>query len=111
MEQNKRVLGIDPGLNTTGYAVLDVSGHTSTLQEAGVVRSRAKRTLEERLAEIHEGVSDVVTSFKPQVMAVEELFSHYKRPRTAILMGHARGVICLVAASAGIPEATPITRL
>lgn len=103
MPPNKRVLGIDPGLNTTGYAVLEFANGTVHLCEAGVVRSRAKHALEQRLGEIHEGVSEVIASLEPTVMAVEELFTHYERPRTAILMGHARGVICLAANAAGIP--------
>jgi crossover junction endodeoxyribonuclease RuvC len=56
-----------------------------------------------RVAAIHEGVADVIAALKPSVMALEELYSHYARPRTAILMGHARGVICLAAAEAQIP--------
>ncbi len=55
------------------------------------------------LNEIFDGVADVIASLAPSCMALEELFSHYKRPRTSILMGHARGVICLAAARAGIP--------
>ncbi len=102
MKQPTRVLGIDPGLNTTGYAVLEFASGGAQLCEAGVVRSRAKRSLEQRLVEIHQGVQEVITSLQPQVVAVEELFSHYKRPRTAILMGHARGVICLAAAAADL---------
>lgn len=103
MTECTRVLGVDPGLNTTGYAVLDVTTGTPRLCEAGVVRSRVRASLESRLAEIHAGLRDVVATLQPQVMALEELFSHYQRPRTAILMGHARGVICLAAAMAGIP--------
>ena len=53
--------------------------------------------------EIYDGVAEVIASFKPTSMAIEQLYSHYKRPRTAILMGHARGVICLAATQAGIP--------
>jgi crossover junction endodeoxyribonuclease RuvC len=98
-----RILGIDPGLNTTGYAVLEGSASRPVLCEGGVVRSRAKGSLESRLIEIHTGVREVIAAFQPGVMAVEELYSHYERPRTAILMGHARGVICLTAAMAEIP--------
>jgi crossover junction endodeoxyribonuclease RuvC len=97
------VLGVDPGLNTTGYAVLRLADGRVELREAGVVRSRSRGTLEQRLGEIHEGVAEVISSLGPQIMALEELFSHYKRPRTAILMGHARGVICLAASAAGLP--------
>ena len=100
-----RVLGIDPGLNTTGYGVLDFAGRQPRLIEAGVVRGKQNASLAERVAEIHDGVADVIASLKPEVLAIEELYSHYDRPTTAILMGHARGVIVLAAAEAGIPVA------
>jgi crossover junction endodeoxyribonuclease RuvC len=98
-----KILGIDPGLNTTGYGVLDFVTKQPRLVEAGVVRSKASRTLAERVKEIHDGVADVIAALKPEVLAIEELYSHYERPTTAILMGHARGVIVLAAAEAGIP--------
>jgi len=98
-----RILGIDPGLNITGYGVLEVSGGGLRLCEAGIVRGRARKSLTGRLLEIHSGVAEVIAGLQPAVMALEELYSHYERPRTAILMGHARGVICLAAAAAGIP--------
>lgn len=97
-----RILGIDPGLNTTGYGVLDFTSKQPRLVEAGVVRSKASGTLPERVKEIHDGVADVIATLKPEVVAIEELYSHYDRPTTAILMGHARGVILLSAAEAGI---------
>src|SRR5690606_34818206 len=59
-------------------------------------------TLPERIREIYDGVSDVIESLKPEVLALEQLYTHYDRPTTAILMGHARGVICLAAGEAGI---------
>ena len=97
------VLGIDPGLNTTGYGVLDFASNQPRLVEAGVVRSKASVGLAARIKEIHDGVAEIIASLKPEVMAIEELYSHYDRPTTAILMGHARGVIVLAAADAGIP--------
>ncbi len=75
------------------------------LVEAGIVRSRAKDTIENRLNEIFTGVTEVIEAHRPDLMALEQLFSHYDRPRTAILMGHARGVICLAAGQAGIEVA------
>jgi crossover junction endodeoxyribonuclease RuvC len=99
----ERTLGIDPGLNVTGYGVVETSGDGPRLLEAGVIRASANSSLAKRLVEIYQGVSDVVSTFQPSAMAIEELYSHYKRPRTAILMGHARGVICLAAAQAGVP--------
>lgn len=101
-EIEMRILGVDPGLNTTGYGVLDVAGGKPTLVEAGVVRSKPAGTLPERIREIYDGVSDVIESLKPEVLALEKLYTHYDRPTTAILMGHARGVICLAAGETGI---------
>ncbi|MBI3837629.1 MAG: crossover junction endodeoxyribonuclease RuvC [Planctomycetia bacterium] len=97
-----RILGIDPGLNITGYGVLEATRGNIKLCEAGVVRGRTKGSLSARLHEIHAGVADVIATLAPTAMAVEQLYAHYKHPRTAILMGHARGVICLAAAQAGI---------
>ncbi|HYO24037.1 MAG TPA: crossover junction endodeoxyribonuclease RuvC [Lacipirellulaceae bacterium] len=98
-----RILGIDPGLNTTGYGVVDVRGREVRLVEAGVVRGKTKGSLPPRLQEIHAGVADVITSLAPEAMALEKLYAHYDRPTTAILMGHARGVIVLAAMQAGVP--------
>ena len=71
--------------------------------EAGVVRAKPRDELAKKVHQIYEGVAEVIEQFRPHVMALEELYSHYQRPRTSILMGHARGVICLAAAEAGIP--------
>ena len=98
----QRVLGIDPGLNITGYAVIERAGGKLKLLEAGVVRGKSRGDLSARLKEVFEGVSDVIASLKPTALAIEELYSHYERPKTAILMGHARGVICLAAEQAGL---------
>lgn len=98
-----RILGVDPGLNITGYGVLEVVPSGLRLCEAGVVRGRSRGSLTGRLKEIHAGICEVIAAFSPRVLALEELYSHYARPRTAILMGHARGVICLAAAQSDIP--------
>lgn len=93
-----RILGIDPGLNITGYGVIDILGHQQIeIVEAGVVRSKRKDEFQTRLASIYDGVFDVIESLKPDCMGLEELYSHYERPKTSIIMGHARGVICLAA--------------
>ena len=106
----RRILGVDPGLNTTGYGVIEVGSPngsmpmpgTIKLIEAGIIRSKPKDSIEQRLNEIHSGLREVIEAHQPDVMSLEQLFSHYERPRTAILMGHARGVICLAAAQANI---------
>jgi crossover junction endodeoxyribonuclease RuvC len=98
-----RILGIDPGLNLTGYAVLERQPAGPKVIEAGVVRGNTKEnSLAQRLGEIYDGVADVIAALKPNAMALEQLYSHYEHPRTSILMGHARGVICLAAAKARI---------
>ena len=98
---SRRIVGFDPGLNTTGYGVVEWSGSSVRLLEAGTVRSRSE-SLETRLAEIHAGVREVLEAFRPGAMAIEQIFVHARFPKTAILMGHARGVICLAAAQAGL---------
>jgi crossover junction endodeoxyribonuclease RuvC len=111
----ERVLGIDPGLNTTGYAVVEKRGQRLELVEAGIVRGTDRGDMGGRLLEMHDGVTEIIAAFQPRALAIEELYSHYERPQTAILMGHARGVICLAAAQAQIPihsyAATQIKRL
>ncbi len=97
-----RILGIDPGLNTTGYGVVEVVDRQVRLVEAGVVRGKTKGSLTARVQEIHDGVADVIRTLQPEALALEKLYAHYDRPTTAILMGHARGVIVLAAAQAGI---------
>lgn len=103
MNNLPRVLGIDPGLNTTGYGVLEAAVGGPRLCEAGVVRGRDRKSLAARVQDIHAGIAEVIAALQPVAMALEELYSHYDRPRTSILMGHARGVICLAASQAGIP--------
>ena len=95
------ILGIDPGLNTTGYGVLQTSGKGIKLLEGGIVRSQSK-ILAVKIKEIYDGLQEVLDAFKPSELALEELYSHYDRPTTAILMGHARGAICLAAAQRDI---------
>lgn len=110
-----RVLGIDPGLNITGYGVIECAGGTLRVIEAGVVRGKTRDSLPARLAEIFTGVTEVIAALKPTTVAIEQLYSHYERARTAILMGHARGVICLAAEQAGLPianyNATQVKRI
>lgn len=97
-----RVLGIDPGLNITGYGIIDHDDGKTRLVEAGVVRTNGSLPLAERLNEIAVEIAGIIEQFQPEVMAVEELYSHYQHPRTAIIMGHARGVVFAEAARAGL---------
>ena len=92
------VLGIDPGLQVCGYAVVDAD--SEKLVEAGIFSTDTSSQLASRLGQIAEDIDVILERFAPEVVAVEELYSHYKHPKTAILMGHARGVILQRAAEA-----------
>ncbi len=96
-----RILGIDPALRTTGYGAVERRNGRVRLIEAGVVVPSAT-TLEERLRELHAGICEVIAQTAPGLIVIEELYTTYKNPRAALLMGHARGVLCLASAQAGI---------
>jgi crossover junction endodeoxyribonuclease RuvC len=96
-----RILGLDPGLQVTGYGVLEVRGGSPHVCEAGVVRSaegRATTDMAPRIRVLYDSIVEVLEQFRPGVVAVEQLYAHYDHPRTAILMAHARGVLFLAAA-------------
>jgi crossover junction endodeoxyribonuclease RuvC len=90
-----RILGIDPGLRRTGYACVKISARSvePTLIEAGVLRIATTGPLHVRLLQIRTELLEVLTDLKPDHAAVETLFSHIKHAQTAIIMGHARGVL------------------
>jgi crossover junction endodeoxyribonuclease RuvC len=91
------VLGIDPGTAVTGYGV--VKGDRSVpprLIECGVIRTRPRDTLAQRLREIHDGVTELIARHKPDAVSIEDVF-YARNVRTTIVLGHARGVILLAA--------------
>ena len=100
-----RIIGVDPGLNITGYAVVEYGGNDVKLVEAGVIRSERAHgnNLPVRLQSLFDELRHVIEEFQPQTMCLEEVYSHTEYPRTSILMGHARGVICLAARLSRIP--------
>jgi crossover junction endodeoxyribonuclease RuvC len=97
-----RILGIDPGLQLTGYGVIDYRDVRPTLIDGGVIRLRPRSSIPERLVELETELDALFEEHKPEICAVEQLYAHYAHPRTAILMGHARGVILLVAQRRGV---------
>ena len=98
-----RVLGIDPGLNVTGYAAVEVRGRAEpALVEAGTIRTAARAGMAERVAQIHADLAEVLADLRPDLVAIEKLYAHYKHPRTGILMAHARGVVLLAARQANV---------
>src|SRR5262245_22738386 len=102
----RRVLGVDPGLQTTGYAVVEATPNGPVVCEAGIIRpthGRSAADLAQRLAILYTGIEEVIVQFQPEVVVVEQLYAHYDHPRTAILMAHARGVILLAAGKHNLP--------
>jgi len=102
----RRVLGLDPGLQTAGYGVLEVTDRGPRVVDAGVIRSAEGRDpadMARRLKSLYDGLCEVLTEWRPYAMAVEQLYAHYEHPRTAILMAHARGVFLLAGAQHNIP--------
>jgi crossover junction endodeoxyribonuclease RuvC len=103
---SRRVLGIDPGLQVTGYAVLEPSDRGPRVLDAGVIRSAGTREpadMARRVKALYDGVCEVIDEWRPGAIAVEQLYAHYEHPRTAILMAHARGAFFLAGAQRGIP--------
>ncbi len=97
-----KVLGVDPGLQITGYALLERSGGKILIRDAGVIRVSPALPMPKRLRQLHQEAAGLIEEYHPDLVAVEELYAHYKHPRTAILMGHARGVFLLAAAQHNI---------
>jgi len=98
-----RALGIDPGLVHTGWAVVEPAGPRAVVLGHGVIAPPTTSELPARLADGARKLRDVVAQFQPTIVALEEIFTAPRHPKSALLMAHMRGVICLVIAEAGIP--------
>ncbi len=108
-----RVLGIDPGTSITGYGVVEYGNGTpgfGRLVECGVIRLARRGPLPRRLAELHDGILDLIARHRPTTLALEDAFYH-KNVRTTLVLGHARGVVLLAAQQSrvGIAEYAPAT--
>ena len=99
-----KVLGIDPGTATVGFGVVERSpgpGQPMRLVECGIFRTRPRDALASRLAVIHDGLCELLARHRPDVLAVEDIF-YSTNVRTTVVLGHARGVILLAGAKAGV---------
>lgn len=95
-------MGVDPGLVATGFGVLEIGPGGVTVRDAGVISTTTGQPLEARLNALHRAVYRIMELQGPGLLVVEDLYTEYKFPRTAILMGHARGVIYLAARQLGV---------
>jgi crossover junction endodeoxyribonuclease RuvC len=93
-----RILGIDPGLITTGYGVVEIKNGGVKILEAGTIEPNVKDPFEQRLFKLHLHITDILKAHHPDVVVLEKLYAHYKHPSTSTILGHARGVICLAVA-------------
>lgn len=103
-----RVFGIDPGSDRTGYGCVDSDGRQHRLVLCGAVRTRASDTFPDKLGAIHRQLSTLIAECRPDCVVIEDLF-HAANVRSALKLGHARGVAMLAAVEAGLSvvEYTP----
>lgn len=91
-----KILGIDPGLVRTGYGVIEADGaRKMRMIEAGVIRTSSGDKISKRVTDIFNNLEDIIREHRPEVLVLEKIYSHSGHPVTSILMGHARGVVCL----------------
>jgi crossover junction endodeoxyribonuclease RuvC len=117
MPEAQRILGIDPGLHRTGYGLVQCGGQDGSrglrtvavghdavsLVEAGVLRAKANDEFPKRLQTLYDGLREVLQEHRPDIVVIEDLFSTYAHPRSALLMAHARGVLMLAAQQFNVP--------
>jgi crossover junction endodeoxyribonuclease RuvC len=96
------VLGVDPGSQRTGYGAVETDGRRHRLIEMGALAPGQRLALPDKLRQIHEGVAALIERLRPDVLAVEDVF-HATNTRTALVLGHVRGVVLLAGSRAGLP--------
>jgi crossover junction endodeoxyribonuclease RuvC len=96
------VLGVDPGSQRTGYGAVETDGRRHRLIEMGALAPGLRLALPDKLRHIHEGVAALIERLRPDVLAVEDVF-HATNTRTALVLGHVRGVVLLAGSRAGLP--------
>ena len=103
IQKQTRYLGIDPGLNRTGYALIERTSRGPFLREGGVIQSTKTLSLHQRVHEIGCGLREVLAELKPEIVAIEQVFSSAMNVKSSLLLAHARGAILMTIADAGIP--------
>ena len=111
----QRIIGIDIGLRFTGYGIIDFSERKEAIVEGGVIKTDSSDDLHDRLGSIFQDLNQIYKRFNPEVTSIEDLHSRYRNLKTAIIMGHARGVACAVSSLNHIPvyhyQATQIKKM
>jgi crossover junction endodeoxyribonuclease RuvC len=96
------VLGVDPGLVGTGWALLEAGRLAPAVVDTGVIETSADLPLAARIHSIYDAIAGVLDKHAPELMVIEDLYAEYRFPRTALLMAHARGVVYLAARQRGV---------
>ena len=96
------ILGVDPGLNATGYGVIEAQGTRLVVVEAGTIRPSARQSLAQRLLSLYNALAQVIDTHRPSLTVLESLYTHHEYLTTSTLMAHARGVACLLSAQRGL---------
>ena len=99
------ILGIDPGLEKTGYGLVNYVVGTERLMEGGVIRTKRTNPVEERLAVLYKGMDELIVEYNPSVIVIEEVYVHRQYPRIAMIMGYVRGIFLALAGLYNIPVA------
>ncbi len=92
------ILGLDPGTRITGYGIISAESRKVSVKEVGVVKPPSALPLKDRIHRIYDSLEELIELYKPQVAVLEKLYAHHEYPATAPIIGHARGVICLLCA-------------
>ncbi len=99
------ILGIDPGLEKTGYGLISCCSGEEKLIEGGVIRTKVKSLIEERLAVLYKGMDELINDHSPSVISIEDVYVHKQYPKTALIIGYVRGVYLMLAGLHNIPVA------
>jgi len=97
-----KIIGIDPGLSCTGFGIIEISENNKTIIDYGVVKTNSKDPLCDRLKVLYEDLKYIIEKYKPTVMSIEQIF-YGKNVKSALLLGHARGVPMLLSAIYKLP--------
>ncbi|MCA9407683.1 MAG: crossover junction endodeoxyribonuclease RuvC [Candidatus Omnitrophica bacterium] len=92
------ILGIDPGLKATGYGFIRYENGRTLLLEAGTIEPKQKDLIQNRILKVYTILNKLIEQYHPDILVLEKLYAHYKHPTTASILGHIRGVICLITA-------------
>ncbi len=101
MSGSIRILGIDPGLQKTGWGIIESSGSSLKFINSGLIRTNSKAPMAERLAILYHGITSVIDEYLPDEAAIEETFVN-QNPASALKLGQARGVLLMAPAIKGL---------